>query len=77
MNCDRCSGLNDYRPHVVPFSNHAGPHGLPMENEAGDEDGADIAFAVLARVLGATDSPPRLLVMNACDCLAAAADDVL
>lgn len=73
---DLLDGLNDYRPHIVHFSGHAGQDGLLMENDAGDEDGADVAFALLARVLGATDDPPRLLVMNACDSLAGA-DHVL
>jgi len=73
---DLLDGLNDYRPHIVHFSGHAGPDGVLMENEAGDDDGADITFDLLARVLGATDDPPRLLVMNACDSLAGA-DDIL
>jgi hypothetical protein len=69
---DLLNGLNDHRPHIVHFSGHASPHGLLMENEVGGEDGADVTFALLARVLGATDDPPRLLVMNACDSLAGA-----
>jgi hypothetical protein len=73
---DLLDGLNDYRPHIVHFSGHAGPDGVLMENEAGDDDGTDITFDLLARVLGATDDPPRLLVMNACDSLAGA-DEVL
>lgn len=73
---DLLDGLNDYRPHIVHFSGHAGPDGLLMENDAGDEDGSDVAFELLARVLGATDEPPRLLVLNACESLAGA-DDVL
>jgi len=73
---DLLDGLNDHRPHIIHFSGHAGPDGLLMENEAGDEDGADVALALLAQVLGATDDPPRLLVMNACESLTGA-DDVL
>lgn len=73
---DLLDGLNDHRPHIVHFSGHAGPHGLLMENDAGDEDGADVTFELLARVLGATDEPPRLLVLNACESLAGA-DDML
>lgn len=69
---DLIDGLNDYRPHVVHFSGHAGLTGLLMENEAGDEDGADLEFSLLARVLGATDVPPRLVVLNACESLAGA-----
>jgi len=69
---DLLDGLNDYRPHIIHFSGHAGPDGLLMENEAGDESGADVTFDLLARVLGATDDPPRLLLMNACESLAGA-----
>jgi len=64
---DLLDGLNDHRPHIVHFSGHAGGGGLLMENESGDEDGADVAFQTLARVMGATDEPPHLLVMNACE----------
>lgn len=73
---DLLDGLNDYRPHIVHFSGHAGEEGVLMENEAGDEDGADVTFELLARILGATDEPPRLLVLNACESLAGA-DDLL
>jgi hypothetical protein len=73
---DLLDGLNDFRPHIVHFSGHAGLTGLLMENDLGDEDGSDVEFTLLARVLGATDDPPRLIVMNACESLAGA-DDLL
>ena len=73
---DLIDGLNDYRPHIVHYSGHANVDGLHMENDAGSQDGEDVAFGLLARVLGATDDPPRLLVMNACESLAGA-DDIL
>ncbi|WP_026932072.1 CHAT domain-containing protein [Glycomyces tenuis] len=73
---DLIDGLNDHRPHIVHFSGHAGITGLLMENDAGDELGADVEFQLLARVLGATDDPPRLVVLNACESLAGA-DDLL
>ena len=38
-----------------------------MENEAGESDGHDVEFTLLARLLGATDEPPRLVVLNACE----------
>lgn len=71
---DLIDGLNDYRPHIVHFSGHAGLSGLLMENEAGDESGADVEFTLLGRILGATDSPPRLVVLNACESLEGAGD---
>lgn len=64
---DLLNGLNDHRPHVVHFSGHADTLGVWMENELGDSDGHDVDFALLARLLGATDEPPRLIVLNACE----------
>lgn len=67
---DVLDGLNDHRPHVVHFSGHGGFGGLLMDNERGDEDGQHLDFAILARMLSATTTPPTLLVLNACDTLA-------
>jgi CHAT domain-containing protein len=64
---DLLDGLNDHRPHVVHFSGHADTLGVWMENEAGDSDGHDVEFTLLARLLGATDEPPRFVVLNACE----------
>ena len=69
---DLIDGLNDYRPHIVHYSGHASATGLFMENDAGDLDGSAIDFQLLAQALGATDDPPRLLVLNACESLAGA-----
>ncbi len=69
---DLLNGLNDVRPHVVHFSGHASSLGLLMENDAGTPEGDDLEFDPLARLLGATDEPPRLLVLNACQSLAGA-----
>lgn len=73
---DLLEGLNEHRPHVVHFSGHANSLGLLMENDQGTTDGDDLDFALLGRLLGATDEPPRLLVLNACESLAGA-DDLL
>lgn len=73
---DLLEGLNEHRPHVVHFSGHANSLGLLMENDQGTTAGDDLDFALLARLLGATDEPPRLLVLNACESLAGA-DDLL
>ncbi|MBF6455531.1 CHAT domain-containing protein [Nocardia cyriacigeorgica] len=74
---DLLDGLNDHRPHIVHFSGHASAvSGLVMENEMGDEDGHNVDFALLTRALGATDTPPRLAVLNACESLSGA-DDLL
>jgi hypothetical protein len=71
---DLIDGLNDHRPHIVHFSGHASEWGLLMDNNEGTEDGHNIAFDLVAKVLGATDDPPRLVVMNACESLAGAGD---
>jgi len=73
---DLSDGLNDHRPHVVHFSGHADAFGLWMENDAGEPAGQDVNFSLLARLLGATDEPPRLVVLNACESLEGA-DDLL
>lgn len=69
---DLLDGLNDHRPHIVHFSGHADRLGVWMENEAGESDGHDVEFTLLARLLGATDEPPRLVVLNACESIEAA-----
>lgn len=73
---DLLEGLNEHRPHVVHFSGHANSIGLHMENDDGTTIGDDLNFNLLARMLGATDSPPKLLVLNACESLAGA-DELL
>lgn len=73
---DLLEGLNDHRPHVVHFSGHASSWGLLMEDDEGTQDGAGLDFSTLARILGATDEPPRLVVLNACNSLDGA-DDLL
>lgn len=66
---DLLEGLNDHRPHVVHFSGHASAMGLLMEDDDGSPAGAGIDFGLLARLLGASDEPPSLLVLNACESL--------
>lgn len=66
---DLIDGLNNYRPHVVHFSGHASSWGLQMEDAEGSQEGSGVEFSLLARILGATDDPPRLIVLNACESL--------
>jgi len=73
---DLLEGLNEHRPHVVHFSGHANSLGLLMDNDAGTQEGDGLDFTTLARLLGATDEPPQLVVLNACESLAGA-DDLL
>lgn len=73
---DLIQGLNDHRPHVVHFSGHASTLGIHLEKDDGTTDGTGMNFGILASLLGATDEPPRLVVLNACESLEGA-DDLL
>jgi hypothetical protein len=67
---DLLDGLNDLRPHVVHFSGHAGDAAVLFDNASVDStDGHEVPFELLARALGATADPPKLLVLNGCDTL--------
>jgi hypothetical protein len=60
-------GLNDHRPRIVHFSGHGNSAGL-----AGDDGGIKrtktkfVTFDILGKALRATDSPPDVVVLNAC-----------
>ncbi len=69
---DLLDGLNEHRPHVVHFSGHANSLGLLMGDAEGTTVGDSLDFGLLARLLGASDEPPRLVVLNACESLAGA-----
>ena len=67
---DLLDGLNDIRPHVIHFSGHGGGEALVMDGgalEGGSERA--VTFSLLLKALDATDQPPTLLVLNACDTL--------
>jgi len=67
---DLMDGINDLRPHVVHFSGHGGGRGLLFDNASLDApEGTEVSFDLLARLLGATDTPPKLIVLNACETL--------
>jgi hypothetical protein len=67
---DLLDGLNDLRPHVVHFSGHAGGAAVLFDNASIDTpEHREVPFDLLARVLGATNSPPTMLVLNGCDTL--------
>ena len=60
-------GLNDHRPGIVHFSGHGNARGL-----ATDDGGVKrvrtqfVTFDILGKALAATDSPPEVVVLNAC-----------
>jgi hypothetical protein len=67
---DLLDGLNDVRPHVVHFSGHGGAQALLMDGgDVHGEAAQEVTFGLLIKALEATDSPPTLLVLNACDTL--------
>ena len=71
---DLLNGLNDHRPHVVHFSGHAGG-GLLFDDAGLITPGEQlVGYKAVARLLAATDHPPTLIVLNACDTVEGAAD---
>jgi hypothetical protein len=62
-------GLNDVRPQIVHFSGHAGAGELAFERSEGRGAEAAVSLSTLKMALGATDEPPLLVVLNACDSL--------
>ena len=64
---DLLDGLTRIRPHVVSFSGHAGEGFLELETGADTRGrGHLLAAQVFARAMDAVDTPPRLVVLNAC-----------
>lgn len=67
---DLVNGINDHRPHVVHFSGHGNAGLLAFDNASLERpDSETMEFDILAELLDATDQPPKLLVMNACNTL--------
>jgi hypothetical protein len=71
---DLLDGINEMRPHVVHFSGHGGGASVLFDDavissDTDREAGYPISFELLARALGATDTAPVLLVLNACESL--------
>jgi hypothetical protein len=71
---DLLDGINEMRPHVVHFSGHGGSASVLFDDAVISSDtereaGYPVSFELLARALGATDTAPVLLVLNACESL--------
>jgi hypothetical protein len=65
---DLLEGINEVRPHVVHFSGHGGGAAVLFDDgQVDNPQGRTVPFDLLARALVATDTPPTLLVLNACD----------
>ncbi|MGR9231897.1 CHAT domain-containing protein [Rhizobium leguminosarum] len=67
---DLLDGINDHRPHIVHFSGHGGDGSVFLDNGSVEApESSELPFDLLVEVLAATDTPPTLLVLNACDTL--------
>ncbi len=67
---DLLDGINDHRPHIVHFSGHGGGRSVFLENGSVDApESSELPFSLLVEALASTDTPPTLLVLNACDTL--------
>lgn len=68
-------GLNDIRPDILHYSGHSDEAGLVLDDQSipkyvieGEEDdfSQHTDYELIAKALGATDFPPKLLVLNSC-----------
>jgi hypothetical protein len=65
---DLLDGINEVRPHVVHFAGHGGGAAVLFDDgQVDNPQGRTMPFELLGRALVATDTPPTLLVLNACD----------
>lgn len=65
---DLLDGINELRPHVIHFAGHGGGAAVLFDNgHVDDPQGRSMPFGLLGRALVATNTPPTLLVLNACD----------
>jgi CHAT domain len=62
-------GLNDVRPNLIHFSGHGWDGGLQVDHDTVQKRSPAkfLTFDLLAKALGATDSPPQIVVLNACE----------
>jgi hypothetical protein len=64
---DLLNGLTQGRPHIVHFSGHGNESVVVFEDDVdGPNSGAVVTGDALGIALGAVDSPPLLVVLNAC-----------
>jgi CHAT domain-containing protein len=65
-------GLNDHRPAIVHFSGHGNADGLATDNGGIKRAKVQfVTFVLLGKALAATDDPPKVVVLNACQSTAA------
>lgn len=67
---DLLEALNEFKPNVVHFSGHGGQGALLFDDASSDAgNGVEIDFPLVLEIISATQTPPKLLVFNACDSL--------
>ena len=60
-------GLNDHRPRIVHFSGHGNSRGLATDGGGVKRVKMNfVSFDLLGRAFAATDKPPEVVVLNAC-----------
>jgi|SRR5450631_120831 hypothetical protein len=65
---DVLHGLNDHSPRIVHFSGHGNTGGVAMDGGGLKRVKAKfVSFDLLARALASTDTPPDVVVLNACE----------
>lgn len=65
-------GLNDYSPRIVHFSGHGSSGGVAMDGGGIKRTKARfVTFDLLGKAFAATDKPPEIVVLNACQSVGA------
>lgn len=61
-------GLNDHAPRIVHFSGHGYGSGIAVDHpQVQRTPGKVVSFDLLGRALASVDSPPDVVVLNACE----------
>lgn len=64
---DLLDGITKFRPHVVHFSGHSDDDLIVFEDDQdAPHEGVIVTARAFARAVGATDSPPLLVLLNSC-----------
>ncbi|AYE95822.1 hypothetical protein C0J29_14420 [Mycobacterium paragordonae] len=65
---DLLDGLSGFRPHVLHFSGHSNQSLIVFEDERDEpHEGVIVTARAFMRAMRATDGPPVLVVLNACN----------
>jgi hypothetical protein len=69
---DILHGLNDLSPRIVHFSGHGNTNGVAMDGGGTKRVKTEfVTFDLLGKALAATDTPPDVVVLNACQSVGA------